>query len=91
MFPFLQGLLDVPIFGRITALKLLRQQGQKDLLFVLTQRYKFCVLEYDTESGNSNDLYDSPELNGLSENDNRKSEFAIANYILKITRITCTR
>ena len=29
-----------------------RMQGEhKDLLFLSTERYKFCVLEYDTETG----------------------------------------
>ncbi len=43
-----QGCLDVPIFGRISVVKLFRPKGErKDLLFLLTERYKFCVLEYD--------------------------------------------
>ena len=53
MFSFsLQGLVDVPIFGRISVLKLFRPRGdRKDLLFLLTERYKFCVLEFDEASG----------------------------------------
>ena len=53
MFSFsLQGLVDVPIFGRISVLKLFRPRGErKDLLFLLTERYKFCVLEFDEASG----------------------------------------
>lgn len=48
----LQGLLDVPIWGRVAALKLFRPAGQpKDLLFILTEKYKFCVLEYNEETG----------------------------------------
>lgn len=50
--PPLQGMIDVPIFGRISVLKLFRPQNStKDLLFLLTERYKFCVLEYDESSG----------------------------------------
>jgi DNA damage-binding protein 1 len=46
--------LDVPIFGRISVVKLFRPQGErKDLLFLLTERYKFCVLEYDEANGMS--------------------------------------
>lgn len=42
----------MPIFGRISVLKLFRPQGcDKDLLFLLTERYKFCVLEYDEATG----------------------------------------
>ena len=48
----IQGLVDVPIFGRISVLKLFRPRGErKDLLFILTERYKFCVLEYNEATG----------------------------------------
>ena len=51
-YVLLQGLVDVPIFGRISVLKLFRPRGErKDLLFLLTERYKFCVLEYDETTG----------------------------------------
>ena len=44
----------MPIFGRISVLKLFRPRGApKDLLFLLTERHKFCVLEYDEASGES--------------------------------------
>lgn len=44
----LQGCLDVPIFGRISVVKLFRPRGErKDLLFLLTERYRFCVLEFN--------------------------------------------
>ncbi len=34
--------------------KLFRPQGErKDLLFLLTERYKFCVLEFDEAKGKS--------------------------------------
>jgi len=48
----LQGVVDVPVYGRIAVLELFRPPGMaKDLLFLSTERYKFCVLEYDSESG----------------------------------------
>lgn len=48
----LQGVVDVPVYGRIATLELFRPRGEKkSLLFLSTERYKFCVLEYDTESG----------------------------------------
>uniref|UniRef100_A0A061SBD9 DNA damage-binding protein 1 n=1 Tax=Tetraselmis sp. GSL018 TaxID=582737 RepID=A0A061SBD9_9CHLO len=48
----LQGVLDVPIYGRISAMQLLRPKGEaKDLLFLLTERYKFCMLGYSEETG----------------------------------------
>mmetsp|Transcript_63382 Transcript_63382/g.200458 ORF Transcript_63382/g.200458 Transcript_63382/m.200458 type:complete len:1099 (-) Transcript_63382:192-3488(-) len=48
----LQPLMDVPIYGRISTLELFRPKGEsQDLLFILTERYKFCVLAYDQESG----------------------------------------
>ncbi len=44
--------MDVPIFGRISVLKLFRpREERKDLLFLLTERYKFCVLEFDETKG----------------------------------------
>jgi DNA damage-binding protein 1 len=51
-----QGVLDVPIFGRISVLKLFRPRGEAtDLIFLLTERYKFCVLQYDAASGEAPD------------------------------------
>lgn len=45
-------MVDVPIFGRISVLKLFRpREERKDLLFLLTERYKFCVLEFDETTG----------------------------------------
>ncbi|GJP48061.1 hypothetical protein CLOM_g7334 [Closterium sp. NIES-68] len=47
----LQPLVDVPLYGRIATMELFRPPGElKDLLFICTERYKFCVLEYDAES-----------------------------------------
>ncbi|XP_076938869.1 DNA damage-binding protein 1-like, partial [Bidens hawaiensis] len=44
----LQPLLDVPIYGRIATLELFRPHGEtQDLLFIATERYKFCVLQWD--------------------------------------------
>lgn len=47
----LQPLLDVPIYGRIATLELFRPHGEaQDLLFISTERYKFCVLQWDAET-----------------------------------------
>ncbi|KAJ3708399.1 hypothetical protein LUZ61_012104 [Rhynchospora tenuis] len=47
----LQPMLDVPIYGRIATLELFRPHNEaQDFLFIATQRYKFCVLQWDAES-----------------------------------------
>ncbi|ONK57039.1 uncharacterized protein A4U43_C10F15940 [Asparagus officinalis] len=47
----LQPMLDVPIYGRIATLELFRPHGeQQDFLFIATERYKFCVLQWDAEA-----------------------------------------
>ncbi|CAH2078400.1 unnamed protein product [Thlaspi arvense] len=47
----LQMMLDVPLYGRIATLELFRPHGEtQDLLFIATERYKFCVLQWDSES-----------------------------------------
>lgn len=47
----LQPMLDVPIYGRIATLELFRPHGEaQDFLFVATERYKFCVLQWDAET-----------------------------------------
>ncbi|GMN54597.1 hypothetical protein TIFTF001_023722 [Ficus carica] len=44
-------MLDVPIYGRIATLELFRPHGEtQDLLFIATERYKFCVLQWDAET-----------------------------------------
>ncbi|GFS39733.1 damaged DNA binding protein 1A [Actinidia rufa] len=44
-------MLDVPIYGRIATLELFRPHGEaQDLLFIATERYKFCVLQWDPEA-----------------------------------------
>lgn len=51
----LQPLMDVPVYGRIATLELYRSPTEnKDWLFISTERYKFCVLEYDSEKGELN-------------------------------------
>lgn len=48
----LQGVTTVPIYGRIASLKAFRPpNSDKDLLFILTEKYKFCVLEFDESTG----------------------------------------
>ncbi|KAJ3679366.1 hypothetical protein LUZ60_017377 [Juncus effusus] len=47
----LQPMLDVPIYGRIATLELFRPHNEaQDFLFIATERYKFCVLQWDAES-----------------------------------------
>ncbi|KAK3419095.1 hypothetical protein EUGRSUZ_H04822 [Eucalyptus grandis] len=47
----LQAMLDVPIYGRIATLELFRPHGEaQDFLFIATERYKFCVLQWDAET-----------------------------------------
>ncbi|KAG5515910.1 hypothetical protein RHGRI_036826 [Rhododendron griersonianum] len=47
----LQPMLDVPIYGRIATLELFRPHGEaQDLLFIATERYKFCVLQWDPDA-----------------------------------------
>ncbi|RVW39478.1 DNA damage-binding protein 1a [Vitis vinifera] len=44
-------MLDVPIYGRIATLELFRPHGEaQDFLFIATERYKFCVLQWDAEN-----------------------------------------
>ncbi|MBA0586883.1 hypothetical protein Gorai_017600 [Gossypium raimondii] len=44
-------MLDVPIYGRIATLELFRPHGEaQDFLFIATERYKFCVLQWDSET-----------------------------------------
>ncbi|KAL3677290.1 hypothetical protein R1sor_027238 [Riccia sorocarpa] len=48
----LQPMLEVPIYGRIATLELFRPPGDsQDVLFISTERYKFCVLQWDAEAG----------------------------------------
>lgn len=51
----LQPMLDVPIYGRIATLELFRPHGEaQDFLFIATERYKFCVLQWDAETSEVN-------------------------------------
>ena len=48
----LQPFLDIGIYGRISTLELFRPKNEeKDLLLIVTERYKFCVLSYDSRTG----------------------------------------
>lgn len=48
----LQGVLDVPLYGRVAALQLYRPASEpRDLLLLLTERNKFCVLGFDEDTG----------------------------------------
>ncbi|WVZ13509.1 hypothetical protein V8G54_011075 [Vigna mungo] len=47
----LEPMLDVPIYGRIATLELFRPRGEaQDYLFIVTERYTFCVLQWDSET-----------------------------------------
>ena len=48
----LQPLLDVSIYGRISQMSLFRPQrgAKQDRLFLLTERYRFCILEYNPQT-----------------------------------------
>ena len=49
---FSQGVVDVPIYGRVATLRLMRPPGErKDLLFVCTERLKFCLLAFEESTG----------------------------------------
>lgn len=42
----------MPLYGRVAAMQLFRPAGEpRDLLLLLTERNKFCVLAFDEESG----------------------------------------
>eukprot|EP01126_Amoeba_proteus_P030505 TRINITY_DN3014_c0_g1_i10.p1 TRINITY_DN3014_c0_g1~~TRINITY_DN3014_c0_g1_i10.p1 ORF type:complete len:1099 (-),score=193.96 TRINITY_DN3014_c0_g1_i10:112-3408(-) len=48
----LQAVYDVGVYGRIATMFMFRPKGeQQDFLFLSTERYKFCVLSYDTQKG----------------------------------------
>lgn len=49
----LRPIKEVNVYGRIAVLKLFKPAGEKkDLLFLLTERYNACILEYaETENG----------------------------------------
>ncbi|KAL6759256.1 hypothetical protein V8C86DRAFT_3091735 [Haematococcus lacustris] len=45
------AVLDVPLYGRVSSLLVFRPKGSAcDLLFVLLERYRFCILQFDTAS-----------------------------------------
>lgn len=46
----LQLIVDVPIYGRISALELFRPpKSNQDWLFILIEKYKFCILSFDVD------------------------------------------
>ncbi|GIL63559.1 hypothetical protein Vafri_17600, partial [Volvox africanus] len=48
----LSAVLDVPIYGNISALQAFRPRDLAvDLLFILTEKHKFAVLQYDSAKG----------------------------------------
>eukprot|EP00953_Heterococcus_sp_UTEX-ZZ885_P038282 19653-Heterococcus_DN1.PRE.1 len=47
----LVGVHDVPLYGKIACLESYRPPGERqDLLFVLNEKYQFCVLGYDAKT-----------------------------------------
>ena len=48
----LQPILDTSVYGRIACIEVIRSPGaDRDSLCLLTERLKFCVLDYDSGSG----------------------------------------
>jgi DNA damage-binding protein 1 len=48
----LQPILDTSVYGRIANIEVIRCPGaDKDSLCLLTERLKFCVLDYDSATG----------------------------------------
>jgi len=51
----LQPILDTSVYGRIANIEVIRSPGaDKDSLCLLTERLKFCVLDYDSNTGELN-------------------------------------
>ncbi|EYU19139.1 hypothetical protein MIMGU_mgv1a005247mg [Erythranthe guttata] len=95
MWP-LQHMIDVPIHGRILTLELFQA---RDLLFVATERYAFCVLQWDAETSDvitrvTGDAWHperSPTHNikvGTVDPDGRLIVFHMSNGILKVFPFT---
>lgn len=54
----LQHKLDVPIYGVIATMEAYRLPDEScDRMFVLTERYQFCVLQFDSDKQVENGLY----------------------------------
>lgn len=48
----LELVMDLPIFGRVSCIELFRPKSKlQDNLFVLVEKYKICILECDTTTG----------------------------------------
>jgi len=48
----LHQVLDVPLYGRVATMELWRPNGHtQDSLFICTERYQFCILAYDSPTG----------------------------------------
>ncbi|GAX83262.1 hypothetical protein CEUSTIGMA_g10688.t1 [Chlamydomonas eustigma] len=69
----LQLVMELPIYGRISAVELFRPKGKyQDNLFILVEKYKVCVLEFDPHTksvvtrahGDVRDNIGSPSENG---------------------------
>ena len=55
----LQAMMDVPIYGRIATMELVRPPFEKKpMLFILTERNMFCVLSYDAAKGGADHARD---------------------------------
>lgn len=51
----LQHRLDVPVYGAIATIESYRLQDEGcDRIFVLTERYQYCVIQFDAEKQVSN-------------------------------------
>lgn len=48
----MQGVMDVPIYGRISALRLFAVAGEEtERLFLLTEKNRFAILKCDPATG----------------------------------------
>ena len=48
----MKPILDTSVYGRIANIEVIRSPGaDKDSLCLLTERLKFCVLDYDSNTG----------------------------------------
>lgn len=59
----LQHRLDVPIYGAIATMESYRLQDEScDRIFILTERYQFCVIQFDADKQVSANICTNIEL-----------------------------
>uniref|UniRef100_A0A0D9V2C3 DNA damage-binding protein 1 n=1 Tax=Leersia perrieri TaxID=77586 RepID=A0A0D9V2C3_9ORYZ len=61
----IQPMLDAPVYGRIATIELFRPCNEsQDLLFICTERYRYCVLQWD---GSKSELLTRSEGNAYDQ------------------------